>query len=150
MRANTIDDFWSKVVYTDTCWLWSGTPNHDGYGKFRYNSKQYSAHVFSYMINVGEIPDGHQINHLCGNKLCVRSSHVYLGTHEENMRDKARLNEAPSGSDHWKSKLTWKDVREIREAYKNGVKQQKLIDRYGVSSGNMSKIVHNQIWIERD
>jgi len=52
----------------------------DGYGRMaigpRVNSKQVQAHVLSYETNVGPVPDGMVLDHLCRNKACVNPSHL--------------------------------------------------------------------------
>jgi len=71
----------------DNCWRWLGRLREDGYGQFDLYGRAYRAHRVAYTIRYGAIPDGKQINHRCGNPICVRPSHLYAGTHAENMRD---------------------------------------------------------------
>lgn len=78
MRANT---FWSKVHKTDSCWVWTGTV-HKGYG--RYSGQ--GAHRLAYELLVGPIADGLELDHLCGNTLCVNPQHLEPVTRMENMR----------------------------------------------------------------
>ena len=56
--------FWSKVEKTDTCWLWTASKNHNGYGIFDINGKTQRAHRLSYELYKGKIPDGLQIDHI--------------------------------------------------------------------------------------
>lgn len=44
-------------------------------------------HRIAYEIAHGPIPEGMQINHRCGNSLCVNPDHVYAGTKAENWAD---------------------------------------------------------------
>lgn len=44
------------------------------------------AHRYSYELNVGPIPDGYEIDHLCQTPLCVRPDHLEAVTPAENMR----------------------------------------------------------------
>lgn len=66
--------FWSKVVESGDCWLWTGTGRR--YGHFKIGGRDWLAHRFSYEDMVGPIPDGLTIDHLCTNKKCVNPDHL--------------------------------------------------------------------------
>ena len=68
--------FWNLVEVTDTCWNWKGKLDKDGYGRFFYGGKTGKAHRFSHELNIGPIPKGLTIDHLCRNRRCVRPSHL--------------------------------------------------------------------------
>ena len=77
--------FWSKVEKTDTCWLWTASKNHNGYGIFDINGKTQRAHRLSYELYKGKIPDGLQIDHLCRVRHCVNPDHLEAVTRKENI-----------------------------------------------------------------
>jgi hypothetical protein len=80
--------FWAKVEKTDECWLWTGALV-TGYGQIAVSDGQRAtAHRLSWEWENGPIPEGLQVNHHCDMRACVRPSHLYLGTQEQNMRDK--------------------------------------------------------------
>lgn len=60
----------------DECWLWRGTVNWDGYGRFWSRPLNYNAHRYAYEHFVGPIPEGMTIDHSCGTKLCVNPAHL--------------------------------------------------------------------------
>jgi hypothetical protein len=69
--------FWSKVNKTDGCWEWTAARNAYGYGTYWFNGKKgFLAHRASYLMFVGPIPDGLQLDHLCRNRGCVRPDHL--------------------------------------------------------------------------
>lgn len=92
--------FWAKVEKTDTCWIWTGALNNCGYGVLRSDSVMYCAHRFSYERNVGEIPDGLEIDHLCRNRACVNPEHMEVVTHAENMRRRVPAGTCVNGHDY--------------------------------------------------
>lgn len=76
--------FWSKVDKSGDCWVWtSGTTKH-GYGMFCFQGRMKGAHVVSWEIENGPVPDGMKVDHRCHTEACVRPSHLRLLTHEGN------------------------------------------------------------------
>ena len=79
--------FWSKVHQTPCggCWLWTASTNWRGYGEFRLEGKNRAAHRLAYESEVGPIPDGYEIDHLCRVRNCVNPAHLEAVTHRENL-----------------------------------------------------------------
>lgn len=80
--------FWAKVDQTPDgrgCWLWLAATTA-GYGVIRDEGRMVGAHVVSYRINVGPIPEGLEIDHLCRVRTCVNPRHLEPVTHKENLR----------------------------------------------------------------
>lgn len=74
-----------RISYSEHgCWLWTGCCLSNGYGQTRVHSKKLPAHRAIYLLLVGPIPDGLQIDHLCRTRLCVRPSHLEAVTPREN------------------------------------------------------------------
>lgn len=78
--------FWSKVAYTEGCWLWIGSRNGKGYGQYRLNGKIRRAHRVSYESHRGPIPNGLVLDHRCCNTSCVNPLHLEVATVGENNR----------------------------------------------------------------
>lgn len=86
-----VRSFWSKVNQDGPipdyapelgpCWLWTAADNGHGYGQFWPGV----AHVFSWILENGAVPDGLELDHLCRVRLCVRPSHLEPVTRQVNM-----------------------------------------------------------------
>lgn len=77
--------FWAKVRFdSEGCWQWTGAKVRDGYGSFRHRFSSLP-HRVSYRYLVGEIPQGHEIDHLCRNTSCVRPDHLEAVTPRVNV-----------------------------------------------------------------
>lgn len=78
-------------VLQSRCWEYMGGRNETNYGILwtgpRGACRRIMAHRFAWEIQVGPIPEGLWVLHRCDNPSCVRTDHLFLGTHADNMRD---------------------------------------------------------------
>ncbi|NGX57246.1 MAG: hypothetical protein K940chlam3_00132 [Chlamydiae bacterium] len=152
------------------CWIWQKCRGRQSYGKTGWFSKAVTAHRASYIAFKGEIPEGLQVCHKCDVRLCVNPDHLWLGTQKDNMEDaktKGRLKGTPGikwtdqqrekilknrqppnkkGEAHHLAKLNEKNVREIRNLLREGIKQNKIADKYGVCQSAVSHIKSGRRW----
>lgn len=134
------------------CWLWIGSDDNKGYGKFSIKGKTTKAHRASYELYKGCIPIGLHVLHVCDNPICVNPDHLFLGTHSDNMKDRQTKGRNPTfvryGSNNPASKLDYKAIMEIREKYQpRKYSIRKLAKEYGVSFQLIQKIVVGKIWV---
>ena len=78
-------------ILPNGCWEWIGAKLKKPYGNYGHirigtkeNNKLKRAHVISYILYKGEIPNGKEIDHICRNTLCVNPEHLQALTHKEN------------------------------------------------------------------
>ena len=83
----TKSKFYDLCERVGECLEWRGHRNKHGYGVKRFNKKTMLAHRVSYLISNGDIPDLMCVLHRCDNPCCVEPSHLWLGTHQDNMDD---------------------------------------------------------------
>lgn len=132
-------DFWKIVDKTKTCWVWAGCTNQDGYGSLSYLGKIDKAHRVSYKLNIGEIPEDMEVCHHCDNPPCVRPDHLFLGTHEDNMKDRDKKGRAAK-------KLSEDKVKDIAELVNFGWTHQRVAEKFGVARVSVTKIMNGTVW----
>lgn len=77
---------------SDDCWVWLGTLDMDGYGRFSVRGRDLRAHRVAYELKVKHpIPDDLVIDHLCRNRQCVNPAHMEPVTIGENTRRAPRF-----------------------------------------------------------
>jgi len=147
--------FWRKVTIPAAgCWEFQGGRSRTGYGYFGIgNKKTMLAHRYAWTITNGPIPAGMNVCHRCDNPPCVRADHLFLETPTGNHADKVAKNRQAKGervtnrgTNSGMAKLTDADVLDIRRLYAEGVQQIELAPRYGISQGQISKIVLRKTW----
>jgi len=75
-----VNRFWNKVARSDGCWLWTGSTDRSGYGHFRLNGQNVTAHRAAIELSGQRVPPGHVVAHTCENRACVRPDHLTLTT----------------------------------------------------------------------
>lgn len=132
------------------CVEWKKACDSDGYGMRSWHGKSVRAHRVAWMVMNGPIPDGLHVLHSCDNRRCVNVDHLRLGTHQENMRDRAARWRSRGGSlpgeSNPNSKLTPRHVKSIRALATKGVSQREIARSYGVSQMTISKILRGETW----
>ena len=127
------------------CWLWTG--RYKGRADFSYGKfKGDAAHRYSYKMHKGEIKDGLCVCHRCDISICVNPSHLFLGTHLENMADCASKGRSRLGAQRASSKLTEADVVRIRQMHSEGSTQKDLGVEFDVSPTAIFAVVHRRTW----
>lgn len=116
------------------CWSWQSKILQNGYGTKTHNGRDWLAHRWVYTMLLGPIPKGMVLDHICSNRACVNPHHLRAVTQAENCR---------SGLG---AILVADDVKEIKAALDNGVREETLAARFGVSRGTISSISQNKSW----
>lgn len=83
--------FWLQIKRSGTCWLWTGSVDESGYGKYSLHGKPQMAHRVSWQIANGPIPKGLCVLHNCpdgDNPRCCFPGHLWLGSRAENNADR--------------------------------------------------------------
>lgn len=73
------------------CWNWIGTISSNGYGVAHIGRKTTSAHRAVYLVIIGSVARGLELDHLCRNRRCVNPNHLEPVTHSENVKRATRI-----------------------------------------------------------
>lgn len=110
---------------------------------------------------LGAIPEGHQVNHIDGDKHNNHSSNLEYVTPKENMQHAVRTGLFPGGEKHYARKdptraprgsvlgighLVEEDIIEIRRMYATGARVKDIAMAFRVTPATISKIHKRQTW----
>ena len=149
---SVIQRFWKNVHRRQDhqCWSWIGSKTvRGGYGQLSSKGFLLKSHRLSWEINMGPIPEGMMIRHLCHNPLCCNPTHLLPGTAKDNHSDMQKAGrmfvpETKKGEDNPNSKLTKSDVIDI---YTSQERCTDLARKYKVSKCLISRIRHGIAWL---
>lgn len=160
-------NFWSKVNKNGPipphrpelgrCWEWVAGKSNDGRGNCTVRRVQLKVHRISYTLHFGSIPDGLCVCHHCDNPPCVNPSHLFVGTHGDNARDRSSKGRDGSkkypdrmrrfGVVNGSSKLSFEAVQMIRRKYSEGTTRAALAREYKVWPNAIQGILDNKTWV---
>lgn len=163
---DTADRFFNFIgkKQPNGCILWGGNfmPG-TGYGRYKTNTGEHiPAHRLSYELMVGPFPQELFVLHRCDNPPCINPVHLFIGTHQDNMKDmfsKGRhrsgrgcgsaigLFSSHKGTSNGSCKLSENQVADIRLRHSNGEKQNRLSLEFGISKSSVNRIVNMESWI---
>ncbi len=144
---NGIRRFWERVVKTETCWLWTGCVERNGYGRLQVNRVRWMPHRLSYFLAHGDIPDGLCVLHSCDNTLCVNPSHLRTGTAADNTADKVSKGRHCQGETVGTSRFTETDIREMRRLrQEENLPYHAIGERYSTDAGTAWQICTRRSW----
>jgi hypothetical protein len=145
-RQRELSRAWARVLTpaaleAGECWPWPGAKNQAGYGQINRQGHQL-AHRGAWAAVNGPIPEGMVICHRCDNPPCYRPSHLFLGTHADNIADRvAKGRSFTRGAQDGRIKLTDEQVAAIRAERAAGSLLPDIAHRYGVSKTLVGLIV---------
>lgn len=129
------------------CHIWTAGCRH-GYGEFRLDRTTVAqAHILAYIIEYGDVIGDLFVLHKCDNKPCVRPTHLFLGTDQDNATDKANKGRSyrAIGDLNGCAVLTWEKVDEMRSLYPKYTQVQ-LAAMFGIKQPQVSEIIRNVSW----
>jgi hypothetical protein len=162
LTEDRIKRFWAKVAIRgkNDCWYWK--PAMKGKKKKWQSSRTFSlghckmaAPRVCMMITLGrDLKPGEHVLHDCPNgddPRCVNPRHLYIGTHQDNMRDVAVKGQRKGmvflrGTKNGSAKANDETVRWIRRLKRKGMSYTQLTNWFGISRCPLHRMVHFQSW----
>lgn len=136
--AVVVSRFWRLVNIgsRDSCWLWGGYADDDGYGLFVWHGKRKPAHELALSFSTGELrhPDLDTC-HSCDTPLCCNPAHLRFDTRKSNVADMYER-----GRENNPARLSDEEVRLIRERRSLGARQSDLARQFGVNDSYISML----------
>lgn len=131
----------------ESCWPYRGRKARDGYGRFWYLTKRFSAHRVAFFISGGKAPESLIIRHTCDNPICCNPAHLTPGTQRDNMADRTARGRTASGTKNGRAKLTPQQVIAIRSMYvPYAFGCAKIASITGVNEGIVRDIITGKTW----
>jgi DNA-directed RNA polymerase specialized sigma subunit len=130
-----------EPVTESGCWIWTASVHGRGYGLFhtglqRRRGKMEYAHRVSYELYHGVDPADEEVCHKCDVTSCVNPSHLFLGSHQDNMddmRDKDRFLNS-------KERIDTEGQEQAIALRAKGYKMREIGDILGVSESHASRL----------
>lgn len=128
------------------CWLWQGKLAPEGYGRFSALGWTSAAHRTSYAAFIGNPPMGRVVRHRCDTPACWNPVCLLIGTHQDNMDDKAARNRSAIEDRHPQAKLTTALARQIVSTYNAGAYPLQIARQLGVTAGTVRSVINRETW----
>ena len=129
------------------CLEWTGSLLPAGYGGIRIAHKTRRAHVVAWQLSHGTIPSGLWVLHSCDNRKCIEVTHLFLGTHLDNMRDCSNKNRTVRGRPRSnRVKLMPSDVKQIKRLLAQKITSTEISRCFGVHRTTIVDIKAGRNW----
>ena len=146
-----MQSFLQEKKVSKSCWNWPGAKQGGGYGVIVRDGHVLKVHRLAYEAFNGVFPDSLQVCHHCDNPTCCNPSHLFVGTHQDNMRDRDMKGRCfpikiRRGTEHHASSFTDDDIAQIRSSWRNGSSMRRIARQFQVTHEAIRKIVRRESW----
>lgn len=137
----------TKLDSSTGCYNWVGTKMKQGYGVTVFNKKKIATHRLAYTCFIGDIPKGMFVCHKCDNRACHNPSHLFIGSHQDNMNDMKKKGRQVkrAGVLNKNAKLDESIIMQIRSLYPKKT-QVEIAKMFDLSVVHVQSIIKRRRW----
>lgn len=148
-----------RIEGPNDCWVWTRSRSgvsRLGYGQINVHHKTRYTHRLSWEINNGLIPEGMFVCHKCDNPGCFRPDHLFLGTHQDNMKDMANKGRNRGPKPAIQGELAYNARRDVADLIPqifalraDGLSVRKIGRALRLGFGTVNRVLASQHWSQR-
>lgn len=127
------------------CWNWNRRL-FSGRATIKVNCKDVMASRYVWALFNEPIPRHLLACHKCDNPRCIRPSHIFIGTTQDNSADMVAKKRHAFGETKYNAKLTEEVVREMRLRHANGEQVNALAIEKQVAGPVAWNAIHRKTW----
>lgn len=137
--------FWSncRIDIRTGCIHYEGQQSDAGYGRFMVMGRRIVASRVAYALAYGMVPADLYVCHHCDTPSCVRPDHLFLGTPDDNAKDRDKKGRQSRGEAHRSAKLTEARVVAILADTRP---VEAIAAAHGVSKATVQHILNGRRW----
>lgn len=162
---------WERTEQRGNCLVWTGATTKAGYGLIQARAISPApllVHRIAWAVYTGEDPGEMDVLHTCDNPPCIRREHLFLGTQQDNNRDRQQKGRTASGDrngartrrdrnsfvanggsglrgeHHPQAKVSDSQVEEAKMRRASGEKLASIASDLGISETQVSRIVRSK------
>lgn len=150
MRSKSSNFKWLESAISEArndCLAWPFARRANGYGQIFWRGIRTTTHRVACELAHGPAPKiGMEAAHSCGNRICCNPRHLRWASAKENAADRVTHGTHFFGEKCPSSKLTSKEVRQIRALLKRGYSLSVIARNFKVSLGSIWDIKSGKTW----
>lgn len=136
-----------KEIPETGCWEWQGPSVGPGYGVMYVGDGNELTHRISYQVYSQQSVEGWLVCHHCDNPKCCNPSHLFRGTHLDNMKDCRSKDRHNRGERNGNATLDSETILQIRFLAREGsMTQRKIAAVFGIQQNTVSRIKEGKRW----
>lgn len=130
---------------SDECWISKGATAAQPYGVIKIGTRNNRAHRVMYGLCFGTPKAWESVMHTCDNPPCCNPAHLRVGSHRENMADRALKGRGGDlkGENNGRAKINAADVLVIRSSSESAIA---IARRFGISNVAVHNIRKRKSW----